>query len=332
MKAAFLFGGSGYIAKFLLKKLIEENEFDRYYVYDIKNLKGFKKELKDGTISFIHTDVRKSIQVPKLELDTKNSWIYNFAAVHREPGHQLHEYFDTNVNGAKNINAFAESLGVSNIFFTSSIAPYGRSLHQRTELSELYPETPYGISKGMAELIHQNWLNIDEKSRRLVIVRPSVIYGPEDPGNVFRMIKALKKGTFIIPGNGEITKAYGYVYGLIESVSFTMKKKASLIVYNYAENPIVSLKEMTKVVKKELGYTKPTLQVPLNVLAFIAFFVQMIFKTIGKTSDIHPVRVKKAGFPTNIKPKYLIDNGFQFKYNFKASLKHWKEISPSDFK
>ena len=89
---------------------------------------------------------------------------------------------------------------------------------------------------------------------------------------------------------------------------------------------------MTKIAKEELGYKKPTLQVSVKFLAFIAFFVQKAFKILGKKSDIHPVRVQKASFPTNIKPKYLIDNGFEFKYDFKTSLQHWKKISPSDFK
>ncbi|MCK8523320.1 NAD(P)-dependent oxidoreductase [Aquimarina sp. D1M17] len=332
MKIAFLFGGSGYIAKFLLQKLIEVNRFDKYYVFDIKKLEGFDKDLKEQKIMFDHVDVRNPIKTLDLDLDTENSWIFNFAAIHREPGHEQPEYFDTNINGAKNVNAFAESMGIENILFTSSIAPYGRSLHERTEQSELYPETPYGISKGMAELIHKNWCVQGNKKRRLIVVRPSVIYGPGDPGNVYRMIKALKKGTFVIPGDGTVVKAYGYVYGLIESMLFVMNRDEKIITYNYAENPIVNLKEMTKIAKEELGYKKPTLQISVKLLAFIAFFVQKAFKIIGKKSDIHPVRVRKAGFPTNIKPEFLIENGFEFKYGFKTSLQHWKKISPSDFK
>lgn len=331
MKVAILFGGSGYIAGFLLKKLIELDKFEKYFVFDILELKGFNKELKEGTIVFEKCDVRDSIKSLNIKLDQEFSWIFNFAAIHREPGHDQKEYFDTNINGAKNINAFADKLGVKKIFFTSSIAPYGRSLEQRTERSELYPETPYGISKAMAELIHKNWQITDSKSKRLIIVRPSVIYGPKDPGNVYRMIKALKKGTFVIPGDGSVIKAYGYVYGLIESIIFVMEREEYIITYNYAENPIVNLKEMTKIAKAELNYSKPTLLVSVKFLALIAFFLQIVFKIIGKKSDIHPVRVKKAGFPTNIKPEFLIDNGFEFKYGFKNSLSHWKNIAPKDF-
>ena len=203
-------------------------------------------------------------------------------------------------------------------------------MEQRTESSMLYPETAYGISKALAEKIHKEWL-AEDKSRRLIIVRPSVIFGPKDPGNVYRMIKALKKGTFVLPNGGQIIKGYGYVYGLIESVLFTMNKKERLIIYNYAENPLEPLKNMAAIAKQELGYKKPTVKLSVNTLAFIAFFIHKGFKLFGKKTDVHPVRVKKAGFPTNIRPQYLVDNGFEFKYDFKSALKHWRTIAPEDF-
>jgi hypothetical protein len=89
---------------------------------------------------------------------------------------------------------------------------------------------------------------------------------------------------------------------------------------------------MVSIVKEEMGYKKPTISMSVNTLAFIAFFIQKGSKLIGRKTDIHPVRVKKAGYPTNVKPQYLIDNNFNFKYDFRNALRHWKSISPEDFK
>lgn len=331
-KTAIIFGGSGYIGTNLLKFLVEHKIFDKYYICDIGPLLGFVDEQQSGLIVFQNLDVRNQIRIDiDKNIDFKNSWIFNFAAVHREPGHEYKEYFDTNVSGAENINEYTRITGIRNILFTSSIAPYGRSLEERTEKSSLYPETAYGISKSLAEKIHQQWL-AEDNSRRLIIVRPSVIFGPKDPGNVFRMIKALKKGTFILPNGGKVIKAYGYVSGLIESILFTMSKEDRLIIYNYSESPVVPLNEMVSIAKDYLDIKKPTLNLPVWFLTVIAFVVQILFKLIGKNSDIHPVRVKKAGFPTNIKPEYLLENGFKFKYDFRNALIHWKSISPEDFK
>lgn len=327
MKTAIIFGGAGYIGRNMLSYFVQNEIFSKYIVCDIMELEGYGNV---SNVLYKKIDVREPIEVELGQIDQSDSWIFNFAAVHREPGHEYREYFDTNIPGAENINYFAREKGIRNIFFTSSIAPYGKSLTERTEDSSLYPETAYGISKALAEKIHQRWLS-EDTSRRLIIVRPSVIFGPKDPGNVYRMIKALKKGTFVLPNGGRVIKAYGYVYGLIDSILFTMNKKDALIIYNYAENPLVPLNQMTSIVKEEFGYQRPTLKLSIGTLSFVAYFLQLFSKLTGKKTDIHPVRVKKAGFPTNIKPKYLIENSFEFKYNFENALKHWKTVSPEDF-
>lgn len=330
MKVVVIFGGSGYIGKNLLRFFLDKNSFDKYFICDIKKLVGFDDQLKSGLVDFQKIDVRENIDLLLSDFVKETSWIFNLAAIHREPGHNFHEYFDTNIPGAENINIFAQKTGIQNLFFTSSIAPYGRSLNCRTEKSNLYPETAYGISKALAEKIHQNWL-AEDNSRRLIIVRPSVIFGPKDPGNVYRMIKSLKKGTFILPNGGDVIKAYGYIFGLVQSIHFVMNKKERLIIYNYAENPLTNLKGMTKISKNQLNYKKPTISIPTFALVFISRIIQIFAKILGKESPIHPTRVKKASFPTNIKPQYLIDNSFEFKYDFENALRHWKNVEPSDF-
>ncbi len=325
-KVCVLFGGAGYIGTKAIERFIENKMFDRIIVCDIK-----PTPVRSEIVDYYNIDVRGIIDLElKFDIDIDQSWIYNLAAIHREPGHEREEYFDTNIPGAENINQFAEKVGIKNILFTSSIAPYGRSLDQRKESSQLYAETPYGVSKAIAEKIHQVWQAKDE-SRNLIIVRPSVIYGPGDPGNVLRMIKGLQKGTFLFPGSTEIIKAHGYVYGLIDSFLFAMEKQDKLIVYNYTENPVVPIGEMCSIVKQLLCIKKPTIKAPMWALVTMAFFIQIFGGLIGKKSSIHPVRVKKAAFPTNIKPQWLIDNGFEFKYGFEKSIKHWKNISPEDF-
>lgn len=330
-KVAVIFGGDGYIGRNLIATLISESIFDTCYVFDLKKSKESQFIYDHSNVVYKTGDVRHKIDVTLNALDGSKSWVFNFAAIHREPGHEYEEYFDTNIPGAENVSNFAIEHGIENMLFTSSIAPYGKSLHQRSENSTLYPETAYGISKALAEKIHEKWL---EKSpnHRLIIVRPSVIFGPKDPGNVYRMIQSLEKGTFVLPDGGKVIKGYGYIYGLVESMLFTMGQNKRCVIYNYAENPLVPLNEMVDIVKEELGYKKPTLSLSVNILAVIAFFLQKGLRIIGKKSDIHPVRVRKAGFPTNIKPQYLIDEDFNFKYNFREALRHWKNNSPEDFK
>ena len=149
MSSCLILGGGGYIGCNWANRLARTKRFDKIVAADVR-----KPSLKlADDCEFVECDVRKPLNFP----DLKPEWIFNFAAVHREPGHQREEYFDTNLPGARNVCAFAESSGCKNILFTSSIAVYGPIKSQVTETSPLYPVSPYGISKLCAELIQDAW-------------------------------------------------------------------------------------------------------------------------------------------------------------------------------
>ena len=75
-------------------------------------VKDYKPALRDGQklqSTFIEYDIRKPIENLPFT-PTEDDVIFNFAAVHRTPGHEDHEYFETNICGAENVVAFAEKI------------------------------------------------------------------------------------------------------------------------------------------------------------------------------------------------------------------------------
>ncbi|MDX2196349.1 MAG: NAD(P)-dependent oxidoreductase [Cytophagales bacterium] len=322
MSACLIFGGSGYIGTHMAQYLLQHNIFTTIYIADIKpsSLAG------NPNIIFYFADVRKPLS--KAPIHHPIDWIFNIAAIHREPGHSDHEYFDTNVNGAKNVCYFAQIIGCNNIFFTSSISPYGPTAHATTENDMLCPNTPYGVSKMQAEYIHRLWQCAGVPAKRLIIARPGVIYGPGDPGNILRMITAIKKGYFFLPGSGQIRKSYGYIYGLCASVVFTMKQDKPTVIYNYVEKYTENLTSMIQIIKEVTGSRAITWHIPMPILIAISKILHAVYPGI---KGIHPVRVRKVARPTHIVPQYLIDSGFVFEYDFKTSLVHWRSVSPQDF-
>jgi len=318
-------GGSGYIGGFLIRSLLAQGRFDRIYNFDLR-----QRDFADARVEFRKVDVRVPIAETLPEFDPAGSWIFNLAALCREPGSEPREYFDTNVGGAETITAWAEAQGFRNLFFTSTMSSYGRMDAPTPETARQYPETPYGISKAIAEKIHRVWLERGA-DRRLVICRPSVIFGPGDVENVPRMIRAVKKGYFVFPGSPDIIKGYGYVYGLIESMDFVMAKPERFLVYNYAERDCLPLGGMIKTIQEFVGRKPLTLRVPILPLLVASYAIQFLSRLTGRKSPIHPVRIRKVAFPTNLKPQYLIDNGFAFKYPLEKALAHWKAIAPHEF-
>jgi nucleoside-diphosphate-sugar epimerase len=317
---AIIFGGTGYIGVRLAAHL-RSRGWGHVLLADIKPP---TVQLPAG-VEFALCDVRHRIVQ---QIGARSAvWLFNFAAVHREPGHEFREYFDTNLPGARNVCAYAEAIGCVNILFTSSIAVYGEITGPTDEGVRTYPDTGYGISKLCAELIHERW-RAEGEGRRLVVVRPGVVYGPGDPGNILRMIRAIQKGIFVMPGDGSVRKSYAYIYGLLDSMEFMMSRSESSLCYNYVERDTESLADLAKSVASELGIRRPTLRIPRRVLVGIARIAQ-IFS--GGKSPIHPVRVRKAAQSTHIVPAELIRLGFEFRYAFAESLKHWRKIAPDDF-
>jgi GlcNAc-P-P-Und epimerase len=321
MSVCVIFGGAGFVGTHLAQHFLDKKIFAKVHLADIRqsSLGG-----QEG-ISTSLTDVREPIS--KGLVDESPAWIFNFAAIHREPGHRPEEFFETNLKGATNICAYAEQVGCKNIYFTSSIAIYGPCYEPTNESKLPNPITPYGGSKYPAELIHQVWLK-GGLDRRLIISRPGVIYGPGDPGNILRMIRAIKRGYFAFPGSKKIHKSYAYIYGFIESIMFTMGRREKLLVYNYVEVPTQTIEEIALITKRKFGSHAPIISVPASLLMPVAKLMQYIKKN---NNPIHPIRVKKAGTPTHIVPQVLIDLKFEFKYDFEKSLDHWLANSGQDF-
>lgn len=329
MKHYLIVGGAGYIGRNWAARLIKVDPSANVVVADLATpLESIRSVWSGQRVAW---DVRDS--APRSLMSHKWDLIFNFSAVHREPGHDREEYFETNVAGARNVCALAKTTGCPFLFFISSIAVYGPTRGATREDSPKYPSTAYGISKLLAEEIHQGWLGASPQSRRLVICRPGVIYGPGEQGNIRRMVQAIRSGLFFFPGDRYILKSYGYIEGLLDSFEFmainvdrTMfAEKESLSIYNYVESPTEPLAALSGHIAKKLGKRECFLSVPLGLLILVALAVQVL--TRGQ-SGLHPARVRKAATPTEIVPAELLRLGFPFRYDFASSLTDWEKKEP----
>ena len=205
-----IFGGCGFIGTHTANLLREKHPNAKIYIADLLADESKSAET-NGTIDYQRVDVRNSIEMSG-EFG-KNTLIFNFAAIHRTPGHPDHAYFETNIRGAENVCDFARKHGIENIVFTSSIAPYGAAEDLKSEDTLPTPNTPYGISKLVAEKIHREWA-AENETHRLSIVRPGIVFGTGEHGNMTRLYKGLKSHKFAYAGRKDTIKACIYVKDL----------------------------------------------------------------------------------------------------------------------
>ena len=334
-----IFGGKGYIGSFFAAYLLDLKLAKTIYLVDISEHKRniwpsiIEDAVNDGRVILVNGDVRKTID--NIELPEKCDLICNFAAVHREPGHLDEEYFETNLLGAENVCVWADKVSCKYMIFTSSIAPYGTIDREKREDTLPVPVTAYGSSKLVAEKIHIAWQNRDIDNRFLSIVRPGVIYGPGEDGNVPRMIHAVIKRYFFYMGNQDTRKAGGYIKELVFAMQWVVnnqvKKSEGVVLYNFTSKVAPTIREYVTTIGEVVGEVKHIPNVPFWVLLFISNFIEIFAKPFGIKHPFSPVRIRKLVKSNDIIPTYLIDNNYPFQFDLKASFLDWKESSPKDW-
>jgi len=307
-----IFGGSGFIGTHLVNHLWHENGIEIYNLDIIENDHG-------GKSKFIFCDVRQPVSIDIKHLS--NPVIINLAAVHRTPGHPDRDYFDANIRGAENICRFATAIGCRKILFTSSIAPYGAGEDEKHEETLPMPNTPYGISKLVAEKIHEGWQKQGDENA-LVILRPGVVFGTGENGNFTRLYSALDKGTFFYPGRKDTIKAAIYVKDLVafawQIITTIEKGKGDL--YNCTYEPPCTIEQIVKEMCLVTGKKVPGLVVNARLLLILA---RVIGSLGGNRLGVHPDRVKKLMVSTNICGKKMASSGYQLKYPLKTAIADW---------
>ena len=337
MKNVVIFGGCGFIGTFFARLLVEEYNVSKVYLYDHESVSekpfAFRKAMVESfaQIQIVTGDVRLPIEwEPEETIDL----VANFAAVHREPGHEAHEYYDCNISGAENVCDWAERIKCSRMIFSSSIAPYGPSEAVRDEQSIPVPESPYGGSKLVAEKIHQIWQGKCQ-GRQLVIVRPGVVFGPGEGGNVSRLIRAVKSRYFFYMDNRKTRKAGVYVKELCRAMMWVLNSEKARVegvtIFNMSMNPGPSIQEYVEAIARVDNIKVWVPSVPRILLFFVAYSIEIVARPLGIQHPFSPVRIKKLIRSNNILPTYLAEQGYKYKYSLDDAFSDWKNDCPEEW-
>ncbi len=271
-------------------------------------------------------DVRAPLAI---ELGQGAQILYNLAAVHRTPGHPDHEYYDTNVAGALHAVQLAEACGISTIVFTSSISVYGPSEDLLDEAAPLKPVSAYGRSKRLAEVIHQRWARA-APGRKLVIVRPGVVFGPGERGNYSHLAKALSKGYFLYPGRRDTIKSGGYVDELLRAIEFALTRPEPEILFNYAYPDPSTTEDIVQAFERVCGFRRNPPTLPIAPLLVAASVFEGL-SAFGVKTPIHRQRVMKLVQSTRIEPGWLKSVDYHFSTRLESALEAWRDETSGTF-
>jgi len=277
-------GGSGFIGSCVCRGL-SNNEHRNFFILD----KVFSQAFPDKTLI---TDVR-SLDALRQNM-TMGSVVINLAAEHRDDVRPLALYDDVNVGGARNICTVAREKNVKTIVFTSTVAVYGFAPVGTDESGKIAPFNDYGRTKYKAELVFKEWQAEEPEERTLVIIRPTVVFGEQNRGNVYNLLRQIAAGKFVMVGNGNNRKSMAYVENISAFIEYSISFRPGVHIYNFIDKPDFTMNRLVSTVNTILGKSNRIgFRVPFFAGYMIGKGFDLAAAITGKQFVISSIRVRK---------------------------------------
>ena len=283
-----MIGGSGFVGTNLCRQLaFRQQDFE---IIDLKMSNQFSEKCKIADVRDV-TTLRNTIT---------GDVVVNLAAVHRDDVRDKAEYRRTNADGAENVALVCEEKGIDKIVFTSTVAVYGFAEPGTDESGEINPFNEYGRTKFEAEERLRAWHANGDKS--LIIVRPTVIFGEGNRGNVFNLLNQIASGRFLMVGKGENKKSMAYIGNLVAFLETCVATDQKYGVYNYVDTPDLTMNELVSQVRAKLkGKTGVGPRLPYWLGIILGFTADLVAKISGRNLPVSSIRVQKFASSTEFK-------------------------------
>lgn len=269
-------GASGFVGSFLLSKLVQVKQHNIVTYGRTENsqdLKHYKGKI-DCFSDF--TDALKDVEFI----------IHCAARVHvmkDEASAPLDDYREVNTIGTMKLARQAEAAGVKRFIFISSIKVNGESTEigkPFTESDVRNPEDFYGQSKSEAE---EQLLELAKGTGlEVVVIRPTLVYGPGVKANFASLLNLVSKGLPLpfgcITDNKRSLVSVKNLVDLI--VTCIDHPKAANQVFLVSDDHDVSTASMVKHMSRALGKSNRLLPVPL-------WCYRLVGKLTGKTDVVN---------------------------------------------
>ena len=245
--------------------------------------------------------------------------IINLAAEHRDDVRPLSLYDEVNVDGAARVCEAAREAGVKRIIFTSSVAVYGFQPRPTDEQGPYEPFNAYGKTKLAAEAVYKEWA-AEDPSRTLVMVRPTVVFGEGNRGNVYNLLRQISTGKFMMVGAGRNKKSMAYVGNIAAFLAHCLTMGPGVHIYNYVDGPDMSTAELVEHIWRCLGRQGKPARMPKSVAMAAGYCFDVLARVSGKRFPISAIRVRKFCESTQFKADRIAGTGFKPPYTLAEGL------------
>lgn len=307
-KKITIIGGSGFVGTNLSQLLsLHEHDFE---IIDLKMSRQFPEKCKIA-------DVR---DLESLRATITGDVVVNLAAVHRDDVLNKAEYKFTNIDGAENVALACTEKGIKRIVFTSTVAVYGFAKPGTDESGEINPFNEYGRSKAEAEKKLRDWFRLGDNT--LIIVRPTVIFGEGNRGNVFNLFSQIASGQFMMVGRGKNKKSIAYIGNVVAFLEKCISTECKYGIFNYVDTPDLTMNELVSHVRQTLLNKEGVgLRLPHWIGMVLGYAADGLAYVTGKSFPVSSIRVKKFVSSTEFRSAKNELDGFQPTFSLEDGIR-----------
>ncbi len=289
-------GGAGFIGSHIAEYFSQKDDVEVVVLDNLRS--GFKENIKNFNIKFIHGDVTDYNLVEEVLKNT--DYVFHLAALVSVP-ESLEKPYETekiNTIGTLNILEAARKNKVKKVVFSSSAAIYGENpeLPKKEEMKP-EPKSPYAVTKTTGEYYCRIYQ--EEFGLPTAVLRYFNVFGPrQNPESQYAAAipifvkRAILNEDIIIFGDGEQTRDFIYVKEVVKANLLAAEKGNAI--YNVATGKSITINYLANLIIKITGSKSK------------------IVYTDPRPGDI------KYSSADNSK---LLSLGFKFSYNFENALK-----------
>lgn len=165
--------------------------------------------------------------------------------------------------------AIAQTPSIEKLLFASSVAVYGDLPTFPLIVAPaipLYPSTPYGLSKLDAErAIHEE---LAGSPCKWAIIRPVLVYGPGNPGNMARLVSLIRKGVPLPVTRLPNRRSMLYLGNLVSAVTTYLSNPSAPTgkTWLIADGEDWSTEHLIQEIGRAMGRKPHTVRLPSSIL------------------------------------------------------------------
>jgi uncharacterized protein YbjT (DUF2867 family) len=256
MRQVTVFGGSGFIGRYIVQALAAEGAVVRVAVRR-PQLAEFTRVYGDvGQVVPVQANLRYPASVDAAIAGSED--VVNVTGIFFQRGKQ--SYDAVHVGGARAIAEAARRLGVQRLVHVSGIGADDRNSPNRFVRSKALAEE--AITAGFPAA---------------TILRPSVVFGPED--RFFNAIATAVRLAPVMPvfGSGEARLQPVYVVDVAQAAVRALRAPdAPFAVFELGGPQIYSYREVLQLTMAQMGRRRPLVRLPLALGKLGAFFAELL--------------------------------------------------------